>query len=115
MQLAVGEDTVKKIAQMFGSKKEIEAHNNDFDQHCKDESLGHKEHNWTKINTEEQIKIDVGLHERFVKEQKELIKKEEHAKKNPATWTCACTLKNPMSVQVCPMAGCKKATWAALS
>jgi len=36
MQLAVGEDTVKKIAQMFGSKKEIEAHNKDFDQHCVD-------------------------------------------------------------------------------
>lgn len=82
LQLAIGEGTVMKIPQLFGSKKEIVANNNDFDEHILECGEGHHKHSaWTKLNIEEQMKINVGLHERFVQEQKDILQREKDAKK----------------------------------
>jgi len=68
LNLAIGNETIMKIKQMFGSKKEMEIHNNDFDQEKEETHNVQRHWDWTNLNEEERIMLDKGLHHPFYDE-----------------------------------------------
>jgi len=68
LNLAIGKETIRKIKQMFGSRKEMEVHNEDYDQEQKEEEHDLHHWDWTNINKEEQVMLKFGLHHPFYEE-----------------------------------------------